>query len=205
MSDVLVKICGIRRVEDARVAAQAGADFLGMIFASSARRVVAEEAKQIARAARQVRPEIRLVGVFVNEDPRVITGIADEVGLDLIQYHGEESSDAMAQVERPSIRAIRVGARTPSLPPDLRADWILFDTFMAGRRGGTGTRFDWSLLPSGHADQKFFLSGGLDSSCVREAIGHVRPDAVDVSSGVESEPGVKDARKIAEFIRQVRS
>jgi phosphoribosylanthranilate isomerase len=205
VSDVLVKICGIRRVEDARVAAEAGADFLGMIFASSPRRVAAEEAKQIARAARRIRRDIRLVGVFVNEDPRVIAGIADDVGLDLIQYHGDESADAMAQVERPSIRAIRVGAHTPPVPPDLRADWILFDAFMPDRRGGTGKQFDWSLLPSGHADQKFFLSGGLDPACVREAIGHVRPHAVDVSSGVESEPGVKDARKIVEFIRQVKS
>jgi phosphoribosylanthranilate isomerase len=205
VSDVLVKICGIRRAEDARVAAEAGADFLGMIFASSARRVVAEEAKQIARAAREIRPEIQLVGVFVNEDPRVITGIAEEVGLDLIQYHGEESAEAMAQVERPSIRAIRVGAHTPGVPPDLRVDWILFDTFMPDRRGGTGERFDWSLLPGAYADQKFFLSGGLDPSCVQEAIEHVQPHAVDVSSGVESEPGVKDPRKIVEFIRQVRS
>jgi phosphoribosylanthranilate isomerase len=205
MREVLVKICGIRRIEDARVVAEAGADFIGMIFASSARQVDREGAKQIARAARAVRPDIRVVGVFVNEDPRVIARVADEVGLDLIQYHGEESVDAMEQVDRPSIRALRVGTHAPSVPRGLRADWILFDTFSPDQRGGTGERFDWSLLPRMAPERKFFLSGGLDPETVREAIEYVKPHAVDVSSGVESEPGVKDREKIAAFIRQVRS
>jgi phosphoribosylanthranilate isomerase len=200
----LVKICGICRPEDGVAAADSGADFIGLVFADSKRRVDEQQAAEIVEAVRRRNLDIRFVGVFVNEDPVVIGRIAEDVGLDLIQFHGDETGETISRVARPSIKAVRVGNQVMDLDPDTGADWLLFDTWVDGAKGGTGRTFDWSLLSAQTVSRRFFLSGGLDPRNVRLAVETVNPDAVDVSSGVEDEPGVKNHNKIERFIRQVK-
>lgn len=201
----LIKICGICRPRDGAAAAAAGADFVGLIFARQSKRVVDEqEAARIVEAVRATGDQVRTVGVFVNEDPGVIARTAAVVGLDLIQYHGDETADTIATVGLPSIKALRVRDRLPRFDGARNGDWTLFDTWTAEARGGTGRTFDWSLLADASTPRPFFLSGGLDPENVRGAIARVRPDGVDVSSGVEDEPRIKSHEKIERFIRQVK-
>lgn len=201
----LVKVCGICRPGDGIVAAAAGADFIGMIFARESKRVVDhKEAARIVEAVRASNDQVKTVGVFVNEDPKVIALAAKIVGLDMIQYHGEETDDEIATVGLPSIRAMRVQDHLPQLNGGPRFDWLLFDTWTAEERGGTGRTFDWALLSDSSVPRPFFLSGGLDPANVARAVETVRPDGVDVSSGVEDEPRIKSHEKIERFIRQVK-
>ncbi|MBW3671153.1 MAG: phosphoribosylanthranilate isomerase [Acidobacteria bacterium] len=205
MSMPLVKICGICRPEDGVAAAESGADFIGLIFASeSKRRVDADQAVLIGEAARKRNEQIRIVGVFVNEQPAVIEAVARQAGLDLVQFHGDESEETIFRVSYPSIRALRVGDRLPPIDSGAGIDWLLFDTLVEGARGGTGRVFEWKLLAAQPVKRPFFVSGGLHPGNVGQAIEAARPDGVDVSSGVEDEPRVKNHEKIREFIRQVR-
>jgi phosphoribosylanthranilate isomerase len=201
-----IKICGLTREEDALFAADKGADFLGFIFVPSTPRFVEPE-RAAAMAARvrenrEKRPNI--VGVFRDASADYIREIATLVGLDFIQLHGKESNDDLAAVGIPTIKTVRVGDTLPETAGHPAAEWMLFDTFDERRIGGTGRRFDWSLLANYPRTKPFFLSGGLTPETVGAAISLVRPDAVDVSSGVESEPGVKDHAKIDQFIQRVR-
>ncbi len=203
MSSPLVKICGIRRPEDAIAAVDLGADFIGMIFADSPRRLSPEQASLVVEQIRVRSEYVRTVGVFVDETPAVINQIADAVGLDLIQFHGDQSEDAISQVERPSIRVVRVRSEADVVSAPTGSDWLLFDTWVPGVRGGTGRTFDWTLLSSRPADP-FFLSGGLNPDNIMQAVEAASPDAVDVSSGVEDQPGIKNHQKIERLIRQVK-
>ncbi len=198
---VRVKICGIRRLEDALAAVDAGADAIGLNFWSPGRRYVAPE---IARAiARAVPPFVAKVGVFANEEPDVVRRIADVCALDALQFHGEETPEFCGGFHRPVIKAIKIrDAGSLRQLERYHVAAYLLDAHVPGAMGGTGRTFDWTLARAAQACGPVILSGGLTPENVAAAIEAARPYAVDVASGVETR-GEKDPRKIRAFIAQV--
>ena len=200
-----IKICGITREQDIRAAAQCGADAIGLVFyESSPRHVSITQAKKLADT---LPPFVTVVGLFVNADVAFMREVLANVPLDLLQFHGDETPQYCAQFNKPYLKAIRVKAGVDLLQcaSDFRsAQGLLLDAHVEGIRGGTGTAFDWSLIPA-NLSVPVILSGGLDAQNVAAAIKQVRPYAVDVSSGVESSKGIKDAVKVAAFIKEVKS
>jgi phosphoribosylanthranilate isomerase len=199
-----IKICGIREAAHARIAADAGADAIGLVFYRESPRYLTPSAA--AAIAAQLPPFVCAVGLFVNAGADEVRRAIDEVPLDLLQFHGDESPEFCAQFARPFVRAVRMGAGTNLLEyadrfPRARA--LLLDAFRPGQPGGTGQTFDWADIPRS-LPIPLILSGGLTASNVGRAVREVRPWAVDVSSGVEASRGVKDPGKIVEFIRSVQ-
>lgn len=199
-----VKICGITRIEDAEAAARAGADAIGLVFdPASPRCVDLERARAIAQA---VPPFVTVVGLFVDAAPERVREVLNWVGLDLLQFHGTESPEQCRQYARRYIKAIRMRPEVDLLGEARRyadAAGILLDSFVPGVSGGSGRTFDWTRVPRDFG-RPLILAGGLAPHNVAEAIRRVRPYAVDVSSGVERSPGVKDPDKIAAFLEAVR-
>ena len=199
-----IKICGITRPADARAAAEAGADAIGLVFyPPSPRYLSAERALEIRDA---LPPFVQSVALFVNPDAAQVAQVIGRVRPAMLQFHGEESAQFCAQFGVPYVKACRV-RRGVDLLEYLRAfsgasGWLL-DSFVE-EYGGVGERFDWSLVPA-KRDKPLILSGGLASDNVADAVRRVRPWGVDVSSGVESAKGIKDAAKIAAFIAEVRN
>ena len=198
-----VKICGIVRIEDAMAAAQAGADAIGFVFdPKSPRHIHPDQALKIARA---LPPFITIVGLFVNAAPDTIEGVLSHVPLDLIQFHGNEKPEQCRRYHRSYIKAIH-------MQPDVDlhekarlygdATGLLLDTYAADVAGGSGQAFDWSRVPR-DLGRPLILAGGLTPENVGAAIRQVHPYAVDVSSGVEQDKGIKDAGKISAFINAV--
>jgi phosphoribosylanthranilate isomerase len=204
---VAVKVCGITTVEDGLAAARLGADAVGLVFwPRSPRWVDRDKAREISRA---LPPFVLRVGVFLDAAPEVVARTAEEVGLDVLQLHGRESPEEVAQLPRRVIKAVRVG---PGFSPEEalryegRAAGILLDTKTDGSPGGTGQTFDWSLARQVREKTSFLvLAGGLTAENVHVALNAVRPDVVDVSSGVESSPGRKDPDKMRAFLEAVRA
>lgn len=200
-----VKICGITRVEDASAAARLGADAVGLVFyAKSPRAVSIPKAQELVRA---LPPFVTIVGLFVDAAPEEIRRVLAAVPLDLLQFHGNETPAACRGYGRAYIKAVRMARDTDLIGlarPYDDAAGILVDTYVQGVPGGTGQVFEWSRLPAGLACP-MILAGGLTPENVAAAVTQVRPWAVDVSGGVEAAPGVKDAAKIAAFIRGVNS
>ncbi len=201
-----VKICGLKRVEDALVAVEAGADLLGFVFAPYRRRIDPGAAREIMAEVRR-RSTARAVGVFVNADPVEMNAVASACGLDYVQLSGDEPDDLPDALDVPAIQAIHVGHDiTPEMVAKRaeasRAELLLLDAAQAGAYGGTGTTFDWSRVPV--IDRPILLAGGLHAGNVGEAIRRIRPWGVDVSSGVETD-GEKDQDKIRAFVRAVRT
>ena len=200
-----VKICGVTRHVDATAAAHAGAHAVGFVFcAKSPRNISIATARELAGA---LPPFVMAVGLFVNPAALEVENVLTEVPLDLLQFHGEETPHFCAQFDVPFIKAARVKAGLDLLQyaHDYRAArGLLLDAFVAGTHGGTGAAFDWSLIPS-NLPLPVILSGGLNPANVGDAIRRASPWAVDVSSGVEASPGIKDPQKIAAFIKEVRS
>lgn len=200
-----VKICGITRLEDALAAARAGAIAIGLVFyAASPRCVTLAKAAEIIRA---LPPFITTVGLFVNASAEEVRAALAEAPVELLQFHGEETPEFCRQFGRPYVKAVRVGPGVDLLQyvrayDDAKA--LLLDTFVEGLQGGSGVTFDWSLIPRDLA-LPVILSGGLTAENVTDAVRRVRPLAVDVSSGVESAKGIKDASKIAAFMKGVRN
>ena len=205
MSVVRSKICGITRVDDALTAAKAGADAIGLVFyAKSPRAVDVRQAREIVAA---LPPFVTTVGLFVNASRCEINEILDAVPLDMLQFHGDETPAQCEGFHRPWFKALRVGNGEDIEAEVARyanASGILLDTFVAGVPGGTGERFDWSLIPAALA-KPLILAGGLTAENVQQAIAQVRPYAVDVSGGVEASKGVKDASKVMAFVVRVRA
>jgi len=199
-----VKICGIRDPAHARVAAEAGADAIGFVFyGPSPRYVQADEAAPIAA---RLPPYVSAVGLFVDASEAEVRAVLERVPLDLLQFQGDEPADFCARFGKPFVRAVRMAKGTDLLEYATRfsaAKALLLDAHAPGIPGGTGRMFDWSDIPPG-LRIPLILSGGLTPENVGRAVREVRPWAVDVSSGVESSRGVKDPRKIVEFIRSVR-
>jgi phosphoribosylanthranilate isomerase len=200
-----IKICGITRTEDALAAASHGADFLGFIFVPSTPRYVEpERAAEIAAAVREQGNAPKFVGVFRDASTDYIRTIAELVGLDVVQLHGGESDDDIRELGIPAVKTLRVRDTLPETHDTPSAAWLLFDTYDERRAGGTGRRFDWGLLTTYQRSKPFFLSGGLGPDNVAAAIALVRPDAVDVGSGVEESPGVKDHGKLRRLFERIR-
>lgn len=196
-----VKICGISDVENALVAAEAGADAIGLVFAPSRRRVTVEQAREIVDA---LPPFVTKVGLFVDEDPARIEEVADACRLDVVQLHGSESPGFCAALGRTVIKAIRVkDAASLAVMDGYRVAGFLLDSYHPEVAGGTGRTFDWDLAEQVSGRYRVILSGGLTPANVTEAIEKVRPHGVDVSSGVETD-GRKDPAKIREFVMRVR-
>ena len=203
---IRVKICGITNVEDALHAAQSGADAVGFVFAPSARKVSGEQAASI-RA--KLSPFVTVVGVFVDPEPRWARKVFEDVGLDFAQlYIGDESRflEESGLNPRKIIRSISVGSKGDlEAIRGTSARFVHLDTKVEGMAGGTGRVFDWSLAAGASAYGKpIILAGGLNPENIAEAIRIGAPQAVDVSSGVESSPGKKDPDKVREFIRRAK-
>jgi len=200
-----IKICGITSVADALTAAEAGADMVGLMFYEpSPRYVTLMQAAEISRA---LPPFVLRVGVFVNPDEALVTRAIRECGLNLLQFHGGESSDFCTQFGVMSLRAFRVRDAVSLQPLEqFQTDAFLLDAYSQSGLGGTGEKFNWDLAVEA---QKFgkpiFLAGGLTPENVAAAVRQVNPFAVDVSSGVESAPGKKDEAKVRAFIAAVRA
>ncbi len=203
---VAVKICGITREQDALAAARAGVHALGLVFyRPSPRHVSFDQAGAILRV---LPPFITAVGLFVNPKAAEVDAVLAALPLSLLQFHGDEAPEFCSRFSCPYIKAVRVKRGVDLVQYAARysaAKGILLDAHVEGFYGGSGTSFDWDLLPAAGLPCPVILSGGLNPANVAEAIRRVRPWAVDVSSGVETAKGIKDAAKIAAFMQGVRS
>ncbi len=200
-----VKVCGITRAEDGLAAARAGADAVGFVFyPRSPRCVTPERARDIAA---MIPPFVSTVGLFVDADAATVAATLRAIRLDYLQFHGAESAEFCARFGVPFLKAVRVKPGVDLLQYAIAfgaAKALLLDAFVEGVHGGTGQGFDWQLIPL-NMPIPLILSGGLRPSNVAQAVRTVRPWAVDVSSGVEAEKGIKDADKIEQFMRGVRN
>lgn len=200
---VRAKICGITRIEDALSAVENGADAIGLVFyGQSPRNVSISQAREIAN---NIPAFVSVVGLFVNAESSFINEIISKVNLDLLQFHGDETPEECASYTLPFIKAIRVKNDTNLVQyanDFSAARALLLDAYTEGVAGGTGHVFDWNLIPK-QLTKQVILAGGLNADNVALAIQQVSPYAVDVSGGVEASKGIKDAVKIAAFMRQV--
>ncbi len=198
-----VKICGFTRVEDAVCAANLGVDAIGLVFyPPSPRHVGVEQAVKIVKALPAF---VSVVALFVDEQEARIREVLQRVSIDCLQFHGDESPEACRIYGKRYMKAVRMqeGSDISDLALQYHdAAGLLLDAYHPGAKGGTGSRFDWALIPE-HCALPIILAGGLDADNARQAVQAVRPYALDVSSGVEAEKGVKDALKMAAFIREV--
>ncbi|HYD85147.1 MAG TPA: phosphoribosylanthranilate isomerase, partial [Opitutus sp.] len=197
--------CGITRVEDGVAAAAAGADAIGLNFCEKSPRVIdAERARSFCAA---LPPFVARVGLFVNAPADFVNSVLAAVPLDVLQFHGDESEEFCRSFARPYVKALRMkpgidlaaAAKTYD-----SAQGLLVDAWHEEQFGGTGIAFDWALLGAAIRNERLVLAGGLHPGNVAQAIRQVRPWAVDVSSGVESAPGIKDKGKIEQFISEVQ-
>lgn len=203
-----VKICGITNLEDARFVSGALADYIGFIFYPDSPRYI-EPAKAGAIINWLEGPQ--KVGVFVNQPLDDVQTIATQTGLDVVQLHGEESVEYCQLIDKPVIKVFHINEDSSAellrkkIDPYLDfVDYLLFDTKLPGKWGGTGQSFDWELLSGIGEVKPYFLSGGLNNNNIREAISKTQPYAVDLSSGLEESPGLKDFTKIETFFDQMR-
>ena len=202
---VRVKICGITHMADAEAAVEFGADALGFIFAKSPRQITPQKAKDITRS---ISPFVKTVGVFVNEQPAKIREIMDFCGLDLVQLHGNEPVSACSDLAPRVIKAFRVQGEEILLQitdykGHVRA--ILLDAYQKGLNGGTGKTFDWRLaVKSKETGIPMMLSGGLGPENIQEALERVNPFAIDISSGMEKRPGIKDHGRMRIFMDKIK-
>lgn len=200
---VRTKICGITRVEDALVAAQAGVDAIGLVFyAKSPRAVSVQQAQRIVAA---LPPFVTVVGLFVNATRDEVNAVLSHVPLDVLQFHGDETPAECEGFSRPYFRALRMQPELDIAALAAQytgAQGILLDAWVPGVHGGTGERFDWARIPENLA-KPLILAGGLNADNVGDAVLQVQPWAVDVSGGVEASHGIKDAEKIRKFLYAV--
>lgn len=201
-----VKICGITRQVDALRAAALGVDAIGLVFAAaSPRNIEPEVATQICTV---LPPFVTRIGLFMNAGEEQIRAVLARVPLDGLQFHGEEPEDFCRRFQRPYIKAVAMGGSAAGVEasgvPDQypSASALLLDSHSPGTRGGTGTAFDWCRI--GHIKRPWILAGGLSPDNVRQAISALSPPAVDVSSGVELRPGIKDHQRMEAFMEAIR-
>lgn len=201
---IRTKICGITRVEDALIAAQAGVDAIGLVFyGQSPRAVNIAQAQEIVAA---LPPFVTSVGLFVNATQTEVNAVLDALPLDTLQFHGDESPAECERYARPYFRALRMqpGVDIAKLAAQYStAKGILLDAWVPGLHGGTGERFDWAQIPEDLA-KPLILAGGLNADNVTQAMRQVQPWAVDVSGGVEASKGLKDAEKMRKFLYAVQ-
>ena len=202
---VIVKICGITNLADGLAAAEAGADALGFVFYEQSPRYIGVEAA--AGLIRQLPPLVMKVGVFVNAPEDLVVRAARECGLNLLQFHGEESPEYCLGFGLMSMKAFRIRDEASlQAVRDYPTDAWLFDTYAAGKIGGTGATFNWDLaLQARGWGRPIFLAGGLTPENVAEAVRRARPYGVDVSSGVEAAPGRKDPARVRAFVQAAKA
>lgn len=201
-----IKICGITRPQDAIAAAQAGADAIGLVFTQRSKRFLTLAQAQAICAA--LPPFVMKVALFMDQDAASVEQVLQALHIDLLQFHGSESADYCQQFQRPFIKALAMGGISQRNRDDQLHVWheasgLLFDAHQTGEAGGKGEIFDWSLLPQQCA-KPLILAGGLNPDNVADAVTQVRPFAVDVSSGVELAPGIKDFNLMQQFVEEVR-
>ena len=199
-----VKICGITRPEDAVAAASLGVDAIGLVFYDkSPRSVGISEAKGICR---ELPGFVTSVALFLNPEDSLVRQVISEVDIDLLQFHGTESIEFCESFNKPYIKAIGVSGETSldekvALYPSARG--VLLDSHVHGAAGGTGETFDWSTIPQS-IRERIILAGGLKPDNVAEAISLVKPYAVDLSSGVEQSPGIKDINLMTRLMQEIK-
>lgn len=199
-----IKICGLSREEDIIAVNETMPDYIGFVFAESKRRISREKALELKKL---LNPNIKAVGVFVNAPITEVANCCADNTIDLIQLHGDESDEYMAQLksitDKPIIRAVRVRSTEDIMKADhLPCDYLLFEAYIKDQYGGSGVTFDWSLIPK--IEKPFFLAGGLDRTNINEAVRQCDPYCLDISSGVETN-WRKDNKKIKEIVTIVRS
>lgn len=199
-----IKVCGITRVVDALNAIELGVDALGLVFyAPSPRAISVAVAREIVCAAG---PFVTTVGLFVNADKNSIEGILQQVPLHVLQFHGDETPAFCKQFHRPWIKALRMKPGVDiqkTVHEYADADAVLFDSYKEGVPGGTGEKFSWGEIPQ-NISMPVIVAGGLNVTNVAAAINAINPYAVDVSSGIEGEPGKKDLKKMKAFVDAVK-
>lgn len=205
-NQVRVKICGITRLQDAEAAVRSGADALGFIFAKSPRRISPQDARKISRA---VGPLVTRVGVFVNEPVRRILAVMREAMLDVVQLHGTETPEDAAKLLSAGVRSvIKVHHVGEDFSPKELGRYTVHAHVLetaSHLAGGSGRTWDWSRLARTRFSTPIIVTGGLNPSNVQKAVRTLRPYAVDVSSGVEKRPGIKDPKLMENFIRHAKS
>ena len=198
-----VKFCGLTRADDARVAIELGVDAIGLVFVTaSKRRVDLAQARDVMAA---VPPLVSVIGLFMDAPVAEVAMVLDALPLDALQFHGGETPDYCAQFRRPYIKALAMGDGVDVASAACRyagARGVLLDAHRSGEQGGSGLSFDWSTIP-GTLAGRVVLAGGLTPENVGAAIAQVRPYAVDVSSGIESAPGIKCPRRMQLFMNEV--
>ena len=203
-TQVKVKICGMTNLKDVKVAVDGGVDAVGFIFYKKSPRSVTMKA--VREIVLELPPFVDSVGVFVNETAEQINKIADHCKLDRIQLHGDESPAFCKKIRRRVIKAIRVkDIQSLKKLSDYPVSSFLLDTFSEDQYGGTGKVFDWNLAYSAKKYGPIILAGGLTPINVRQAIQRIQPYGVDVCSGVESQPGIKDHKKMQAFLKNVKA
>lgn len=202
MAGVLIKVCGLTREQDVQAAVDAGVDAVGFVFTKSPRQITADRASQLSLL---VPESVLKVGLFLNQSKTEIENVLNVVTLDLLQFHGQEQAGLCRMFLMPYLKAVSMHnggslRLAQSNYPD--AEGLLLDSHVSGQQGGSGKVFDWSKVEP--CEKPVWLAGGLNPGNVAEAINVVRPYAVDVSSGVESSPGIKSASRIGAFVDAVR-
>jgi phosphoribosylanthranilate isomerase len=198
---VFVKVCGITSPEDARAAAESGADAIGLLFAESPRRIGVGRAREISAA---LPPGVARVGVFVDASAGEVIEVAREAGLDYAQLHGDETPETVAEIREDGVRVIKAlrmrDESSLDLMRDYAADLYLLDSWSKEARGGTGERFDWSLAGKVRSYDNILISGGITPGNVGEALEFFEPYGVDASSSLERAPGEKDDDRVRRFV-----
>ena len=202
--DAKIKVCGMTSLEDTLVAVEAGADAVGFIFYKKSPRSVT--IKTVCEIVDELPPFVDAIGIFVNESAEQINKIADRCKLDRVQLHGDETPAFCKKIRRRVIKAIRVkDIQSLKKLSDFPVSGFLLDAFSEDQRGGTGKVFDWNLVHPAKKYGAVILAGGLTPNNVRQAIHRVKPYGVDVCSGVESQPGIKDHKKVKAFIKNAKA
>ncbi|MET0231373.1 MAG: phosphoribosylanthranilate isomerase [Rhodanobacteraceae bacterium] len=200
-----IKFCGITRLDDARRAADLGVDAIGFVFTRRSQRFIGIREARAIRA--ELPPFVTVAALFMDDEAGWIEEVIAGSSPDLLQFHGEEDDGFAASFHRPYLKAVPMASLAD--PSRYIADYpdaagFLLDSHAQGTRGGTGRAFEWSRVP-GHRAQPFVLAGGLTPASVADAIAAVEPYGVDVSSGIESAPGIKDAARMRDFVNAVRA
>ena len=202
MNRVKIKICGLTRPQDVQAAVKAGADAIGFVFTASPRRISIERALELSAYATG---GVLRVGLFLDQERSEIERVTAAVPLDILQFHGNETAQECSVFNLPWLKAVAMEDAESVIRAERDfpgAAGLLLDSHSKGKRGGSGQLFDWSLARP--VMKPIWLAGGLNADNVKQAIHTVRPYAVDVSSGVESEPGIKDSSRISAFVKAVR-
>ena len=197
-----IKFCGLTRQQDVLEAAQMGVHAIGLVFHPDSPRAV--DVQQAQGLSRVCPPFITRVGLFMNQDASTIIEVLKHVELDILQFHGEEPEDYCVSFNKPYLKSIAMGGKTPDeIPEYSSAQAYLLDSNELGQPGGSGKAFDWGNIPK-NINKPVIVAGGLSPDNVTQAIQCIQPYAVDVSSGIESAKGIKDSEKMKTFINSVR-